>query len=65
MVIWYSFFYVGIYAVKNDVSIGWMSFIMVMLGSFGFFASPFTRHLSFWNKILDKIVKKEEELMKF
>jgi hypothetical protein len=63
--IWYLFFYIALFAVKNPVSIAWVSLLLVLLGSLGLFASPLTRHLSIWNKILDKIVKKEEEKMNY
>ena len=65
MVVWFFFFYVIFYTAKNDVNIAWMSFIIVLLGSLGIFASPLTRHLSFWNKVIDEILKKEEEKTKF
>jgi hypothetical protein len=65
LVIWYFFFYLFIFAIKNPVSLGWTSFILVLLASFGLFASPLTRHLSMWNKILDKIMRKEEEKMQY
>lgn len=65
LAVWYLFFYVFIFAVKNPISIGWISLILVFLGSLGLFASPLTRHLSIWNKILDKVVKKEEEKMDY
>ncbi len=63
--IWYFFFYIMIYSLKNTVSIGWVSLILVFLASFGIFASPLTRHLSIWNKVLDKIIRKEEENQKY
>ena len=65
LLVWYLFFYTALYASKNPVNIGWVSFVLVLLGSFGLFASPLTRHLSIWNKVLDKIIKKEEENMKY
>jgi hypothetical protein len=60
IVVWYLFFYAIIFIIKNDVNIGWMAFILLLLGSFGLFASPLTRHLSLWNKILDKVVRKSD-----
>lgn len=65
MTIWYAFFYIIFFTIKNPVNIGWVSLIIVLLGSFGIFASPLTRHLSFWNKIIDQIVKKEQDKMKY
>jgi hypothetical protein len=65
LIVWYIFFYIGLFAIKNPVDIGWTAFGLVFLGSLGLFASPLTRHLSIWNKILDKIVKKEEDLTRF
>jgi len=67
LVVWYLFFYAIFFTAKNleTVSISWMSFIIVVLASLGIFASPLTRHLSIWNKILDKIIKKEEEDKKY
>ena len=65
IVIWYLFFYVGLFAIKNPINIGWTAFILFLLASFGVFASPLTRHLSIWNKILDRVVKKEEEKMDY
>lgn len=65
MVIGFLFIYIGLYAVKNPVNLGWVSFVLVLLASFGFFASPLTRHLSFWNKVIDEIMEKEEEKSKF
>lgn len=61
LIIWYLFFYTIIYSTQNTVSISGVALILVLLSSFGIFASPLTRHLSIWNKVLDKIVKKEEE----
>ncbi len=61
IIIWYLFFYVIIYSTQNTVSIGGVALILVLLASFGIYASPLTRHLSIWNKVLDKIIKKEEE----
>jgi hypothetical protein len=65
MFIGFVIFYIIIYSVKNPVNIGWVSFILVVVVSFGVFASPMTRHLSFWNKVIDKMVEKEEEKTKF
>jgi len=65
LVIWYLFFYTILYSIKNEVNFAWVSFVLVLLASFGVYASPLTRHLSIWNKILDKVVKKEEEKMKY
>jgi hypothetical protein len=65
LVVWYIFFYAILFAIKNPIDIGWMAFILVLLGSFGLFASPLTRHLSIWNKVLDKVIKKEEEKMRY
>ncbi len=65
VIVWYVFFYALLFSVQNKVNIGWMAFIILMLGSFGLFASPLTRHLSIWNKVLDKIIKKEEEREKY
>ncbi len=61
IIVWYIFFYALLFSIKNKVDIAWMAFILLMLGSFGIFASPLTRHLSIWNKVLDNIIKKEEE----
>ncbi len=65
LAIWYLFFYIFLFSIQNPVNIGWMSFVLVILGSLGLFASPLTRHLSIWNKVLDQIIKKEEELEKY
>jgi len=65
LIIWYLFFYAGLFSIKNTIDIGWMSFILVLLGSLGVFASPLTRHLSIWNKVLDRVIKKEEDKTKF
>ena len=65
MVIWYLIFYIILFAIKNPVNIGWISFFLVILGSLAVFTSPLTRHISLWNKILDKVMKKEEENMKY
>lgn len=65
IVIWFLFFYVIFFTIKNPVDIGWMAFLAVVLASLGVFASPLTRHLSIWNKVLDQIIKKEEELEKY
>lgn len=64
-IIWFLFIYLIIYSGKNEVNIAGMSLILVLLGSFGIFASPLTRHLSIWNKVLDRIIKKEEDEQKF
>lgn len=63
--IWYAFIYLILYSGKHDVNISFMSAVLVLLGSFGIFSSPLTRHLSIWNKVLDKIIKKEEEEQKY
>ncbi len=67
LIIWYLFFYATFFTIKNinEVSIGWMSFILVFIATLGLFASPLTRHLSIWNNVLDKIIKKEEEREKY
>jgi hypothetical protein len=65
VIVWYVFFYALLFSIHNQVDIAWMAFIILMLGSFGIFASPLTRHLSIWNKVLDKIIKKEEEREKY
>jgi hypothetical protein len=65
MFIGYLFFYTLIFSARNEVSIGWVSFFLVILVSAGVFASPLTRHLSFWNKVIDEIMRKEEEKTKF
>lgn len=65
LIIWYCFAYLVLFAIKNQVHIGWTAFIIVILASLGLFASPLTRHLSIWNKILDQVVKKEEEKQKY
>ncbi len=65
MFIAFLFFYTAIYSIKNPISIGWVSFILVLLASFALFASPFTRHLSFWNKVIDEMMTKEEEKIKY
>ncbi len=65
IIIWYVFFYAAIFTVKHDVHIGWMAFVLLFLASLGIFASPMTRHLSVWNKILDKVIRKEEEKNKY
>lgn len=67
LIVWYLFFYVIFFTAKNldVVNIGWMAFIIVLLSSFGIFASPLTRHLSIWNKVIDKIVKKEEDQQRY
>jgi hypothetical protein len=63
--IWYIFFYIIIFSCRNTVNIAVASFVLVIVGSIGIFANPLTRHLSIWNKVLDKIVKKEEDLEKY
>jgi hypothetical protein len=65
LLVWYFFFYAILFAIKNPVSISWMAFVILLLASLGTFASPLTRHLSIWNKVLDKIVKKERDKMEF
>ena len=50
---------------KNQINIGWVSFILVVIVSFGALANPLTRHLSFWNKVIDQIIEKEQEKTKF
>ncbi|OHA45829.1 MAG: hypothetical protein A2541_01410 [Candidatus Taylorbacteria bacterium RIFOXYD2_FULL_36_9] len=65
VLVWYFFFYLILYSIKNEVSIGGMALLLVLLASFGIFASPLSRHLSIWNKVLDKIIKKEEETEKY
>jgi hypothetical protein len=64
-IIWFLFFYLIIFSCRNEVSIGWASFFLVFLASFGLYANPLSRHLSIWNKVLDRIVKKEEEREKY
>ncbi len=63
--VWYLFFYVFLWAIKYPVSLAWIAFVLLLLASFGVFASPLTRHLSIWNKILDKIIKREQDKMKY
>ena len=65
VITWYLFFYLVLFTAKNTVNIGFMSLILVILGSFGIFASPLTRHLSIWNKVIDEVIKKEEEKEKY
>ncbi len=65
LIIWFVFFYLTLYSIKNPVNLGGMSFLLVLIASFGVFASPLTRHLSIWNKILDNIIKKEDEEGKY
>jgi hypothetical protein len=65
LIIWYTFFYLFLFAIKNPVNIGLVSLVLLLLASFGVFASPLTRHLSIWNKILDRIITKEEEKEKY
>ena len=59
--VWFCFFYLILFSCRNTVNIGWTSAVLVLLGSFGIFASPLTRHLSIWNKIIDQVIKKEED----
>jgi hypothetical protein len=65
VIVWYTFSYALVFSCQNKVNVGWVAFIILLLGSFGVFASPLTRHLSIWNKVLDKIIKKEEEREKY
>ena len=65
LIVWYLFFYTIIYSTQNTVSVGGVALILLILASFGLFASPLTRHLSVWNKVLDKIIKKEEDERKY
>ena len=65
MIIGFVFFYVILYSMKNQINIGWVSFILVVIVSFGALANPLTRHLSFWNKVIDQIIEKEQEKTKF
>lgn len=65
VIVWYFFFYLILFACRNTVNIGWTAFFLVIIGSFGVFANPLTRHLSIWNKVIDRIVKKEEEQEKY
>ena len=65
VITWYLFFYLVLFTAKNTVNIGFMSLILVIIGSFGIFASPLTRHLSIWNKVIDEVIKKEEEKEKY
>ncbi len=67
MVIGFFIFYTILFTIKNpdSFSIGGVSLILVLLVSFGIFASPLTRHLSFWNKVIDEIMRKEEEKTKY
>lgn len=65
LIIWYAFFYLFLFAIKNPVNIGVVAFILLLLASFGVFAGPLTRHLSIWNRVLDKIINKEEEEKKY
>jgi hypothetical protein len=67
LIIWYLFFYAILFTAKNIevVNIAWMSFVILLSGSLGVFANPLTRHLSVWNKILDQIIKREEEAQKY
>ena len=65
MFIGFLFFYTILYSIKNPVNIGWTSFILVLLISFSIFASPFTRHMSFWNKVIDQLMENEQEKTKF
>ena len=63
--IWYLFFFIILFSCRNTVNIGVTAFVLVLVGSLGIFANPLTRHLSIWNKVLDRIVKKEEDLEKY
>jgi hypothetical protein len=63
--VWFLFFYIILFSCRNDVNIVLTSFVLVLVGSFGVFASPLTRHLSIWNRVLDNIIKKEEEQDKY
>lgn len=65
IVIWYFFFYIILFSCRNNINIGWTALALVLVGSIGIFANPLTRHLSIWNKVLDRIVKKEEEQEKY
>ncbi len=65
LIIWYAFFYLVIYSIKNPVNIGVSASLLVLLSSLGIFASPLTRHLSVWNKIIDRIMKKEDQEGKY
>ena len=65
VITWYLFFYLVLFTAKNTVNISFMSLILVIVGSFGIFASPLTRHLSIWNKVIDEVIKKEEEKEKY
>jgi hypothetical protein len=65
VVIWYLFFYIILFSCRNMVNIGVTALVLVIIGSIGIFVNPLTRHLSIWNKVLDKIVKKEEEQEKY
>lgn len=65
VIIWYFFFYLILFSCRNTVNIAWMSIVLVAIGSLGIFVNPLTRHLSIWNKVLDEIVKKEEEKEKY
>jgi hypothetical protein len=62
---WYLFFYLILYSIKNPINIGGAAFLLVILSSLGIFVSPLTRHLSIWNKILDKKIENEEEKAKY
>ena len=64
-VFWYLFFYVILYSIKNPINITGMAFLLVVLSSLGIFASPLTRHLSIWNKLIDRKIKREEEKTQF
>lgn len=64
-IVWYLFFFVIIFTIKNPVNEAWVALILTFLASFGIFSSPLTRHLSIWNKVLDKIIRKEEEREKY
>ena len=65
LVIWYVFIYICLFSINNPINIGGISLLLLFLATLGLFASPLTRHLSIWNKIIDEIVKKEEEAQKY
>jgi hypothetical protein len=64
-VFWYLFFYAILYSIKNPINIKGMALFLLLLSSLGIFASPLTRHLSIWNKLIDKKIEKEEEKTKY
>lgn len=62
IIVWYLFIYAIFFTIKTEaVSLGWMSLVILFLGSLGILANPLTRHMSVWNKILDRVIRKEEE----